>query len=234
MAGNGNIRRLIILENVVENSLAPDVLIGRRFSLQRHPVWVFLRKTLLELELGKVLLDIALRATTIACMCADAFAQEFLDNWLEFGMTMQLQALKSEPGGVEAPIQRGCIVTLRCGDLLVFEEMCPEGVDLICLRYTGWRKMCIGPRDRTVSIAFGPVAIPSRSTKVRFRRIVIALSVSAHEQQTISLILGRSLVQRRDVVSQALPLGALLVRRAARVRWVGPIDEPEVAGDEVE
>ena len=112
--------------------------------------------------------------------------------------------------------------------------MLPECVYDLCLLYTDFGELCIGPCDGAVAIELRPVAVPCRSAIVGFSDIVKTFAVATHEDKAVALVARRLLVQGRNVVGETLPLGRFLAVWAGRVSWIGTVDEAEVTGGEVE
>lgn len=72
--------------------------------------------------------------------------------------------------------------------------------------------------------------VPGRRAIVGLGGVVPSLAVAAHEEhlEVDALVLAALVVQRLDIVGEALPLGLLVVRVELGITGVGPVDETKV------
>ena len=77
MARDGNIRRPVLAENLIENNLGADRLVDVRFAVQGLPEGVILREPGFDLVRGERVVDVGLAAAAVAGVPADALAEEF-------------------------------------------------------------------------------------------------------------------------------------------------------------
>lgn len=93
--------------------------------------------------------------------------------------------------------------------------------------------MRIGPRDCTVAVLFGVVAVPGWCPVIGFRSIVITFAMAAHVQKLVLRVTRRLMIQFGELVLESLPLGRI-VNMKCLVAGIGAIEESEVSGHEIE
>ena len=91
MTSDGDVRAVIVAEDVVQHSLRADILIRRGFGHELLPIGIVLWEAVLELVGREVLVDIRLVAAAIAGMRTDALAQEFFYSRYKGGLLRQCQ-----------------------------------------------------------------------------------------------------------------------------------------------
>ena len=224
MRGNGDVRAIIIADDIVKHSLGPRILVCARLREKLSPVWVFLGKPLLELKAGEVLLDVRLAMTAIASMRTDTLSQKLLDDRHKGVLARKRHTLKVKLSSVETAVQRTRIESLGRRYLFVLDEMFPEGIYDFGLLDTGFCKLRISPRDGAVAVQLGPVAVPRRGAKVGLSGVMEAFTVAAHEEEGVAFIARCLLVQGGEVVGETLPLGCVLAIWVGRVAWVGSVN----------
>lgn len=96
VAGDADPGRVVIREDVIQNLLAARQLVVRGLPLGAAPELIALREALLEGEVGNGRMDVRLARAAIACMDADAFAKELLDDRLERSVMGRLNTAESQ------------------------------------------------------------------------------------------------------------------------------------------
>ena len=207
-------------ENIVQHLLTPNVLILARFSVQLGPVGIGLDETFFKSVVWEAAMYICLVAPPIASMCRNTFAEVLFDCWLEWVVFRQRQTRKGETRGVETPIERRGIISLRGGYLFLFQEPVPKHVDVLGLLLAHFSQVGICPGHSTVAVLLGPVAVPCGSAEVRFCSVVarrygqltiwekalgwvnhaLALPVTTEEKERVPLRSPGFSIQSVDVV----------------------------------
>lgn len=78
---------VMVREDRIERGFGPDVLCGRRLTCHAGPQLVVLCETALDGPVREQGMDVGAVAPPIACVDADAFAEEFFDQRLKRGTT---------------------------------------------------------------------------------------------------------------------------------------------------
>lgn len=205
MRCDGDVGIVVVAEHLVDDILGTSILQCTWLCVECCPVWIIFRELRLELEGWEVLLDIGFGAATIASMRRDALTQILLDSWDEWLLLGKIKSRESQLGGIKAAVQWASVVRLWRFDLLVLDQGSPKLVDLVGLLDTSLGEVSICPRDGLVAIKFRPVTVPSWGTEVGLCSVVKALTMTAHEEELILLIVFCALPQGTNVIGKTLP-----------------------------
>jgi hypothetical protein len=102
VAGDGNIRAVIVRKHLIQCSLASNVLINRHFSQQRLPQQVILREACFNIVGWEGIVDVCLGPTAITGMATDSLAEKLFycgDEWLP---RRKIEAEECDVGGLQA------------------------------------------------------------------------------------------------------------------------------------
>lgn len=125
-----NPRALVAGEDLIQDAPRPTELRLARLALVAPPEQIRLREAGLEPESRQQRRDGRLAGPRVARADRDALAQELLDRRLEGPGAGQREVAEGEVGRRRGAQERGGVVALRCGDLLLRERVGPEGVGL--------------------------------------------------------------------------------------------------------
>ena len=146
--------------------------------VQGLPQRVVLGEAVLKRICREGSVNVGLAAAAVARVPADGLAEEFLDIRHEGVEGWQGEAREGEVGGREAARERGGVVALRRGDLLLGNLLLPERVDGERLLHAERRQARVRPGRRRVAVLFRPKAVPPGRAVVRLRRVVVPFAVA--------------------------------------------------------
>ena len=152
MRSQADIRRGVGAEDVVKKGLATDVLGVAGFGVGGVPEGVVLCETAFESVGGEAVGDEGLIAAAVAGVCVETFTQQFFDLGDERGAGGEVEAEECYVGRHETAGQRGDVVGLGRGDLLVGDQGGPEVVGGLGLLDAEGGEVSVGPGDGAVAV----------------------------------------------------------------------------------
>ena len=172
MAGKRHKDMVIMLEDIVEQSLRSNVMLGESFPMVGLPELIFFAKASLDWEVWKRLLDDRPSASLVASVLAHDFAQHLLDCGLEWSLCRNLESEVCQIGRLQTPIKWACIVTfwswhLGFCELAVHEVVVVKGLMLALVS-----QVSIDPVELAIAVELRPVLVPSFGAVLGFADIV--------------------------------------------------------------
>jgi hypothetical protein len=102
VAGDGDIRAIITIENFVERRLTPDILIDLHLPLERFPQEIILRESSFDVVAWECIVDISPGSSPVTSVAADALTEELLDCWDEWPTGRKIETGECDVGGLQA------------------------------------------------------------------------------------------------------------------------------------
>ena len=172
MAGKRHEDMVVMLENIVKQSLRSDVVLGEGLAMVDLPELIFFTKASLNRKVRKCLMDDRPSASFVASMLAHDFAQHLLDDRLEWSFRRNIETRVSQVGCLQTPIEWACVVVFWSWHLGFCELAFDKSIVVEGLMFALISEVSIDPVELAIAVELRPVLVPSFGAVLGFADIV--------------------------------------------------------------